>query len=74
MSFMKKPQHRIFEYTPQHYDPEKDEKYQEKERRKKRLGFRTARARHKVKTKSAIYYIILFAVVIYLYLLLSGNI
>jgi hypothetical protein len=32
---MKKPRHRIFDYTPRHYKPEEDKT----ERRKRRLGF-----------------------------------
>ena len=35
--FIKKPQHRKFEYIPRFYVPEKDQE----ERRKRKLGFRS---------------------------------
>lgn len=72
--FMKKPRHRVFDYTPQYYDPETDEELKEKERRKRRLGFRSAKTRHKIKTRNPLYYILLFALLLYLYLVLSGTI
>ena len=70
---MKRPQYRNFDYTPRFYDPEKDEEAKEAERRKRRLGFRTARVRHKVKTKSWIYYLMGFVLVVLIYLQLSGS-
>ena len=70
--FFKKTQHRNFDYTPRFYDPEKDEELKELERRKRRLGFQIARTRHKVKTKSPLYYLMIFAVVVFVYLKIAG--
>jgi len=63
--FFKRTQHKVFDYTPRFYEPEKDEELKELERRRRRLGFRTARTRHRVKTKSPIYYLVIFAIVVY---------
>jgi hypothetical protein len=70
--FFKHTQHRVFDYTPRFYDPEKDKELKELERRKRRLGFRTARTRQRVKTKSPIYYLVLFAIVVFVYLKFAG--
>ena len=70
--FFKKTQHRSFDYTPRFYDPEQDEELKELERRKRRLGFRVARTRHRVKTKSPIYYFVIFAIIVFVYLKFAG--
>lgn len=70
--FFKRTQHKIFDYTPRFYDPDKDKELKELERRKHRLGFRTARTRQKVKTKSPIYYLVMFAIVVLVYLKIAG--
>lgn len=65
--FMRKPRYRIFDYPPRFYKPEKDEK----ERRKRRLGFQRQRkiSRHK---RSPLIWLVLIALVIYIYMKLSG--
>ncbi len=68
----KRPQHRKFDYTPRFYDPDKDEEVKNQERRKRRLGFRTARAKNKFKVKSPWYYLVLFVVMILIYLKFTG--
>jgi hypothetical protein len=70
--FFKKTQHRVFDYTPRFYDPEKDEELKELERRKRRLGFRVARTRHRVKRKSPLYYFVLFVLIVFVYLKFAG--
>ncbi len=65
--FMKKPSHRIFDYPPRFYEPETDEK----EKRKKKLGFRYQRKRIRKKKNPVIWGIYVIAVV-YLYLKFSG--
>jgi len=64
---MKKPRHRIFDYTPRFYKPEDDTE----EKRKKRLKFRYAR-KHKTKTRSPIIWLIFIAIVVYFYLKFGG--
>lgn len=66
---MKKPRHRVFDYTPRFYKPEKDEE----ERRKRRLGFSRQR-KYKARQKSPIVFLVLVALIIYLVLKLSGSI
>lgn len=58
---MKKPRHRIFDYTPRFYKPEEDEK----ERLKRRLGFSRQR-KFKPKKRSTIIWIVLSFIVLYL--------
>ena len=65
--FMKKPSHRVFDYPPRFYEPETDER----EKRKKKLGFRYQRKRIRKKKNPAIWGIYIIAV-IYLYLKFSG--
>jgi hypothetical protein len=67
--FMKKPQHRVFDYTPRHYKPENDES----ERRKRRLGFSRQR-KYKSRQKSPIILFVLVAIIIYFVLKLSGTV
>ncbi len=68
----KLPKNKSFNYIPQFYDPEQDEELKELERRKRKLGFRNA-SRLKRRTKSPLVYIILIALLIYIYLKLSGS-
>ena len=70
--FFKRTQHKVFDYTPRFYNPENDDELKELERRKRRLGFRTARTRHRVKRKSPIYYFVMFAIVVFVYLKIAG--
>ncbi len=66
--FVKKPRHRIFDYTPQHYQKEKDEQ----EIKKKQLGFQSSRKMVKRKKKSPVIWIVLILGVLYFYLKLQG--
>jgi len=65
--FFKKPRHRIFDYTPRFYKPEDDQD----ERRKRRLGFRR-QSKIKRKKQNPLIWGVLVAIVIYIYLKLSG--
>ena len=64
---MKRPRHRIFDYTPRFYKPETDEK----ERIKKRLGFSRQRRINR-KKKSPLIWLLFVIAVIYLILKLQG--
>lgn len=64
--FMKRPRHRVFDYPPRFYKPETDEK----ERRKRRLGF--TRRTHISKKRSSIIWLILIIALIYIILRLKG--
>ena len=59
--FFKKTRHRVFDYTPRFYDPEKDEI----ERRKRKLKFSSNRS-IKRKTKSPVIWIAIIIMIIYL--------
>lgn len=63
---MKKPTHRIFDYTPRYYDPEKDE------RRKKKLGFKRLR-KVKSKRRNPFIWLILIIIVAYMFMKLEGG-
>ncbi len=65
--FMKKPAHRVFDYTPRYYVPEADEK----ERKKRKLGF-SKQLKHKKKQRNPVIWIILIIVVLWIILKLSG--
>ncbi len=67
--FMKKPKHKVFDYTPRFYKPELDEK----ERKKRKLGFSSQRKLIQRK-RSPLLWIILVLMVIYIYLKLIGSI
>ena len=67
--FMKKPRHRIFDYTPLHYKPEEDRA----NRTKRRLGFSRQR-KYKSRQRSPIILLVVVAIVIYLILKLSGTV
>jgi uncharacterized membrane protein (DUF106 family) len=66
---MKKPQHRVFDYTPRFYKPELDET----ERKKRKLGFSSQRKIFKRK-KSPLTWIILILIILYIYLKLIGSV
>lgn len=65
---MKKPRHRIFEYTSRFYKPEEDEK----EIRKRKLGFRSYR-KFTHKKKSPIIWIVFILVIIFIIIKLTGK-
>lgn len=65
--FIKKPRHRVFDYTPRFYKPEEDKT----EKRKKKLGFRR-QSNVKRKKKSPLIWVLLVIIVIYIYLKLTG--
>jgi uncharacterized membrane protein (DUF106 family) len=67
---MKKPRHRVFDYTPRFYDPQKDDK--EREKLKKRLQFSKEYSKLRKKKRSPILWIVFIIVIIYAYLKLSG--
>jgi hypothetical protein len=66
--FMRKPNHRIFDYPARFYKPETDEK----ERRKRRLGFTRQRKYGMRKRRSPLVWLVLIFLVIYIYLKLTG--
>lgn len=65
---MKKFKNRQFDYTPRYYNPLTDPE----ERRKRKLNFRTNR-HAKPKTRSGILWLLMLAIVAYLYLRFSGS-
>ncbi|MCH9030321.1 MAG: hypothetical protein IH819_12110 [Bacteroidetes bacterium] len=67
--FMKKPNHRIFDYTPRYYKPEDDRNA----RTKRRLGFSRQR-KYKSRQRSPIILLVIIAIIIYLILKLSGSV
>jgi len=67
--FIKKPRHRVFDYTPRFYNPEEDQK----EKRKKKLGFKR-QLKSGRKKRSPLIWVIFVVVAIYIYLKLSGSI
>jgi uncharacterized membrane protein (DUF106 family) len=69
----KLPKHKNFDYQPRFYDPDKDEELKELERRKRRLGFRS-QSRLKRHKRSPLLYFIILALLVYIYLKLSGQI
>lgn len=60
---MKKPAHRVFDYSPRFYNPNLDEK----ERRKRKLGFSSQRKKIREK-RNPLIWILLIIIVIYIYL------
>jgi len=66
--FFKKFQHRVFDYTPQFYDPEKDEEL----RRKRKLKFRTHLKVRRKKVINPFVLLLIFLFVLYLYLKLQN--
>ncbi len=67
--FMKKPRHRIFDYTPRHYKPEEDRAA----RTKRRLGFSRQR-KYKSRQRSPIIFLVIILIVIFIILKLSGTV
>jgi len=65
--FIKRPKHRIFDYSPRFYNPENDPV----EKRKKKLGFKR-QLKSIRKKRSPVIWILFIVVVIYIYLKLSG--
>jgi len=66
--FMKKPKHRIFDYTPQFYKPEEDEK----EKRKKKLGFKRQLKTIRTKKRNPLIWIIILIILILIILKLQS--
>ena len=66
--FLKKPQHRIFDYSPRFYKPESDEK----ERKKRKLGF-ASQGKQFQRKRSPILWIVLILMAIFVYLKLIGT-
>jgi len=56
----KKPAHRVFDYTPRYFDPEKDERA----KRKRKLKFRSSRHFTR-KKRTSIYWFILILIVLF---------
>jgi len=67
--FMKRPAHRKFDYQPRYYKPEFDED----ERRKRRLGFRSS-LRKNSNTKIPWPYIIMLGIILFIFLKYNGYI
>jgi hypothetical protein len=65
---MKKPRHRVFDYTPRFYDPKKDEK----EKVKERIHFSRDYSKIKKKKRSMIFWIGVIIAIIYIYIKLQG--
>jgi len=66
---LKKPKYRKFDYQPRFYNPETDET----EKRKKKLGFRSARETAQTKVKNPLITIILIIIIILIIAKLSSN-
>lgn len=67
--FIKKPRHRIFDYTPRFYHPEEDKD----EKLKKKLGFRRQLKTNR-KKRSPMIWGLFVVIVIYVYLKMNGMI
>ena len=65
---MKKPRHRVFDYTPRFYKPERDEL----NKKRKRIKFNSVRKYQKRK-KSTVIWLVLIILILYIYLKLSGG-
>ena len=65
--FMRRPTHKKFDYTPRFYKPELDED----EKRKRRLGFRSS-IRKSRNTNVPWPYIIMLAIILFIFLKYSG--
>ena len=66
---MKKPAHRVFDYIPRFYKPERDEL----NKKRKRIKFNSVRKYQKHK-KSTVIWLVLIILILYIYLKLSGGI
>jgi len=67
--FIKKPRNRKFDYQPRYYKPDQDKE----ERRKRKLGFRS-NYKNKVQSKKPVAYIIMLAIILYIFLKYNGYI
>jgi len=65
---MKKPRHRVFDYTPRFYNPDKDPS----EMKKRRIGLSRQR-KFKSRRQSPIILLAIVALIIYIILKLSGT-
>ncbi len=65
--FMKRPAHRVFDYQPRFYNPNLDEK----ERRKRKLGFSSYRRKLRQK-RNPLIWIVLIILILYIYLKLAS--
>jgi hypothetical protein len=63
--FMKRPRHRVFDYTPRFYDPDTDPV----ERKKRKLGFRSQR-KYIARKKSPVVWILIIIAIIFLLIIL----
>jgi len=66
--FMKRPRHRIFDYTPRFYDPQTDKD----ERLKRKLGFSRQR-KYRGRKRSPIIWLVFILIVIYLLFKFGGK-
>ena len=67
--FIRKTKNKRFDYQPRYYKPEKDEEL----KRKRKLGFRS-NYRQKTSTKKPYAYIIMLAIILYIFLKYNGYI
>lgn len=65
---MKRPQHRVFDYTPRFYKPEEDPQ----EKRRRRLGFSRMR-KYNQKKGNPIIWILFIVLIIFLVIKLSNR-
>jgi hypothetical protein len=66
--FLKKPNHRIFDYQPRFYNPQMDES----EKRKRRLGF-TRQRKFRGRKRSPVIWLVFILAVIYLFFKFGGS-
>jgi len=66
---MKKPRHRVFDYTPRFYKQERDEL----NKKRKRIKFNSVR-KYQRRKKSTVIWFVLIILILYIYLKLSGGI
>lgn len=67
--FMRRPNHRVFDYPSRFYKPEDDQK----EKRKRKLGFSRQRKHFQHKQRSPVIWALFVLAAIYIYLKLSGQ-
>lgn len=65
---MKKPRHRVFDYTPRFYKPERDEL----NKKRKRIKFNSVR-KYQRRKKSTVIWFVLIILILYIYLKLSSG-
>jgi len=66
--FMKRPRHRIFDYTPRFFDPQTDET----EKKKRKLGF-TRQRKYRARKRSPLVWLVFILAVIYLFFKFGGK-